>query len=180
MKLQLRYPPCPRRRTKGNDASTDVKRNGEKEKEREREKERGIQGLNVDDDDDHDHNKEDNDEEDQATGRDTQSRLPWKRQRTDGTAMKPDGRLLCQPIMLRPLLFLAESWNTKVIRPLHRQNPPTGRSLPAIVHACTWIVRDLRDFARFNKNCLVNFPAGILATWRTVTKSLLLSFNFQK
>lgn len=32
----------------------------------------------------------------------TKSRLPWKRQRTDGTAMKPDGRLLCQAIMLRP------------------------------------------------------------------------------
>lgn len=37
-------------------------------------------------------------------GRDTQSRLPWKRQRTDGTAMKPDGRLLC-----RPLLFFVYS-----------------------------------------------------------------------
>lgn len=60
------------------------------------------------DDDNHNNDGEDNDEDDHA-GRDTQSRLPWKRQRTDGTAMKPDGRLLCQPIMLRPLLFLAES-----------------------------------------------------------------------
>ena len=50
-------------------------------------------------------------------GRDTQSRLPWKRQRTDGTAMKPDGRLLCRPIML---LFFAECWDTGVIRPVHQ------------------------------------------------------------
>ena len=105
--------------------------------------------MNVDDDD---HNKEDNDEEDQATGRDTQFRLPWKRQRTDGTAMKPDGRLLCQPIMLRPLLFLAESWNTKVIWPLHRQNPPTGRDhcrqSSTLARGLAIVFRELRDFAR--------------------------------
>lgn len=71
-------------------------------------------------------------------GRDTQSRLPWKRQRTDGTAMKPDGRLLCRPITLRPLLFFARSYSAAQNRPYPRLG--SCRLSPRRLFICSYIL----------------------------------------
>lgn len=67
--------------------------------------------------------------------------------------MKPDGRLLWQPIMLRPLLFLAESWNTEVA--LYRRNCSTGRGTSE--HPRVPRIRRHRDDADFTRAKNANY-----------------------